>query len=340
MSGAGAACRRPIAAGLAWDAADVLDTGSWCRQLSTAQRSAIVQAAKAHVGLADPEALQKSFDLPELVDEVAAWQDALASGLGFLLVRGFPVEELTSVQTELAYMGVGLQLGSPVSQNARGDLLGHVRDERIEHLDPTVRLYQTRERQDFHTDGADIVGLLCLHGAKAGGESRLASSWTVYNRILAERPDLLEVLYQPFAWDRNGEESPGEDPYFSLPVITDVAGAPRLFFIGWYIRDAQRHAAAPRLTAEQVDAIQLIERIANDPSVHVEMDFRPGDLQWLANDRILHCREAYQDADETELRRHLLRLWLAARDYTHVDERLRSGIPRRAEVIDQGAASA
>jgi hypothetical protein len=43
---------------------------------------------------------------------------------------------------------------------------------------------------------------------------------------------------QPFAWDRNDEQSPGEDPFFSLPVIFDIGGAPRIFFVGWYIRDA------------------------------------------------------------------------------------------------------
>ena len=130
------------------------------------------------------------------------------------------------------------------------------------------------------------MGLLCLQGAKTGGESRLASAWTVYNRILEERPDLLEVLYEPFAWDRNGEESPGEDTGFPLPVLSEVADSPRMFFIGWYIRDAQRHPGAPALSPEQVEAIEMIELVANDPAVHVEMEFRPGDIQWLANDRI------------------------------------------------------
>jgi len=210
-------------------------------------------------------------------------------------VRGFPTEELTPRETEVAYVGLGLQMGTPVSQNAAGDLLGQVRDEGVVRRDPSVRPYQTRQRQDFHTDGADIVGLLCLHPARTGGQSRIASSATVYNRMLAERPDLIEVLYQPMFWDRNGEESVGEDPYFALPVISEVAGAPRVFFIDWYIRDAQRHPAVPRLTAQQSEAIELIERIANDESVHLEMDFRPGDIQWLANDRILHSRDAYED---------------------------------------------
>ena len=158
-----------------------------------------------------------------------------------------------------------------------------MRDERVERTGPEVRLYRTRERQDFHTDGADIIGLLCLHAARSGGESRLASSYAVYNEILRRRPDLLEVLYEPMWWDRNGEESPGDDPAFPMPVLNDVDGQPRVFYIGWYIRDAQRHPQVPRLTGPQLEALDLIETIANDPAFHVEMDFRPGDVQLLNN---------------------------------------------------------
>jgi len=83
--------------------------------------------------------------------------------------------------------------------------------------------------------------LLCLQRAKSGGESRIASSLAIYNEILSRRRELLDVLYEPMYWDRNNEESPGEDPFFALPVFSDAARASRMFYIGWYIRDAQRH---------------------------------------------------------------------------------------------------
>jgi hypothetical protein len=251
----------------------------------------------------------------------------LAHGRGFVLLRRVPVDLLTVEEVELAYVALGLHLGVPVSQDAAGTLLGHVRDERVERTGPEVRLYRTRERQDFHTDGADIIGLLCLHAARSGGESRLASGHTVYNEVLARRPDLLEVLYAPMWWDRNGEEAPGEDPAFPLPVVSDVEGTPRFFYIGWYIRDAQRHHQVPRLTDQQAEVLDLVESIANDPAVHVDMDFRPGDVQLLNNAVILHSREAYEDHDDLDQRRHLLRLWLAAHDFTSVDDQLRAGIP-------------
>jgi alpha-ketoglutarate-dependent taurine dioxygenase len=112
-------------------------------------------------------------------------------------------------------------------------------------------------------------------------------------------------------------------------VFTDVDGSPSIFYIGWYIRDAQRHADAPRLTPDQRDALDLIESIANDPAFYVEMDFRPGDIQLLNNAKILRSREAYEDFDDPARRRHLLRLWLAAHDFNSVEAGLRQGIPKR-----------
>jgi Taurine catabolism dioxygenase TauD, TfdA family len=326
--------RTPITTRVAWTASDVGDPHTWTIHLSPAQQAEIVDAARAveSSGAIGHEALREAFELASLQADITSWVETLRKGKGFVLVRGLPVHELSARQTELAYVGLGLQMGDPVSQNAAGDFLGHVRDEGVERTDPSVRLYQTRQRQDFHTDGADIVGLLCLEPAGSGGESRIASAATVHNRILSERPDLLEVLYAPMYWDRNGEEPDGEEPYFVLPVINEVAGTPRIFFIGWYIRDAQRHSGVPRLTPEQNDAIELIETIANDPSVYLEMDFRPGDIQWLANDGILHSREAYED--DPERPRHLLRLWLAARSFASVDDVLRGGIPPK----DRGSA--
>ena len=272
-----------------------------------------------------------AFPLPSLAADVAAWSDELADGRGFLLVRGLPVDELDEHEVELAYLGLGLHLGSPVGQNRDADLLTHIRDERLPDGTPGVRRYRTRLRQDFHTDGADVVGLLCLHRSLEGGESRLASSGAVYNELLARRPDLLEVLYEPFCWDRQGEEAEGEQPWFELPPLADVAGSPRFFYLGWYIRDAQRHPEVPRLTAAQLEAMELLEAIANDPAVHVEMDFQPGDVQWINNARILHAREAYVDAEDPAERRHLLRLWLAAHRFASVEDELRAGLGSNVE---------
>jgi hypothetical protein len=328
--------RQPVRSYALWRSADVADATQWAIALTSLHRKAIVDAAGRAMGIGRTLSTvdQSDFDLPALRAEMTHVKDILSSGRGFALLRGFPIEDLSAEATELAYVGLGLQLGRPVGQDAEASLLGHVRDEGVVREDPSVRLYRTTARQDFHTDGSDIVGLLCLHDAKTGGESRIVSSYAIYNEILQRCPQLLDVLYEPMQWDRNNEQSPGEEPFFSLPVISDIGGAPRIFYIGWYITDAQRHSQVPRLTIAQREAMDMIESIANDPQFYLEMDFKPGDIQLLANAKILHSREAYGDYDEPERRRHLLRLWLTAHDFTSVEDVLRGGIPKRERAGD------
>lgn len=321
--------RTPIESAAVWRAADLADPGRWTAVLTDQERAEIVAAtATARAQGATVATMDRQqFPLPSLAVRAEAWSRQLSDGPGFVLLRRFPIDLLDEADTELAYVGLGTHLGTPVGQDKDATLLGHVRDEGVARHDPSVRFYRTNARQDFHTDGADLVGLLCLHRAAAGGESRIASSAAVYNEVLRRRPDLLEVLYQPFCWDRNDEQSPGEDPYFELPVIHDVGGLPRVFFIGWYITDAQRHPEVPRLTPEQLEALALVESIANDPAFHLEMDFQPGDIQLLDNGRILHAREAFEDDPDPSQRRHLLRLWLVAHRYSSVEAFLQQGIP-------------
>ena len=323
--------RSPIDASAVWHAVDVADPAAWTIELTDDQRDELASVARAAHAAGRTIATITADDvaLPSLAAVVDRVVGDLADGRGFVLLRRFPIDLLTEPEVELAYFALGLHLGTPVSQDGAGTLLGHVRDERIERTGPEVRLYRTRERQDFHTDGADIIGLLCMHAAARGGESKLASSYAVYNEILRRRPDLLDVLYEPMWWDRNGEEAPGADPAFPMAVFHDVAGRmPRVFYIGWYIRDAQRHAMVPRLTDAQRDALDIIESIANDPAFHVAMDFQAGDVQLLNNAKILHSREAYEDAAPLEERRHLLRLWLSAHDFQSVEGFLRAGVPK------------
>lgn len=325
--------RSPIRSDAAWRPGEIADPAEWTVVLTDDERQEIVAAVAdaRRSGTTVATVDLASFRLPTLAPRMAEWSSLLNEGRGFLLLRRFPVDLLDEAGVELAYLGLGSHLGTPVGQDRDATVLGHVRDEGVERTHPGIRFYRTKERQDFHADGADLVGLLCLHRARRGGESRIVSSAAIYNEILERRPDLLEVLYRPFHWDRNDEQSPGEDPFFEMPVLNDIAGVPRVFYIGWYIRDAQRHPQVPRLTPEQIEAMELLEAIANDPAFYLEMDFQPGDVQFLNNARILHAREAYEDHDDPAERRHLLRLWLAAHHFSSVDEVLQGGIPRQQE---------
>ena len=96
-------------------------------------------------------------------------REEILNGRGFVLIRGLPVEGRPIADSAAAYWGIGTYFGNARSQNAKGHLLGHVRDLGLATSDPNVRTYQTTERQHFHTDSCDIVGLLCLKTAKRAG---------------------------------------------------------------------------------------------------------------------------------------------------------------------------
>jgi len=327
----------PYVSPAAWKRGSFASEDQWIHQLTQNEiqelDAALAQAKQT--GKPMSQLQRDDFPLPSLASIVGSWLRELDRGRGFLLVRGVPVERYGDADAALVYWGLGLHLGTAVSQNASGDLLGHVRDVGLERADPSLRLYKTREQLGFHTDGADIIGLLCLRPAKSGGVSRIASSVTIFNEILRRRPDLVPVLFEPFHFDRNDEQAPGEPPFFSLPLCFDVDGQLRTFYIGWYIRDAQRHPEVPRLTPAQAEVIDLIDTIAATPEFHLDMDFRAGDIQLLKNSVILHARTNYEDHDEPQRKRHLLRLWLTAHaDFRDGSELLRSGIP-----VKEGAES-
>lgn len=325
-----------------WRSADVHADRSWCITLTDTQRSTLVDAAR-RAGAADLEAdaiSRTTFPLDALADDIATWSDLLQHDRGFLLLRGFPVDQLDERETELAFIGLGAHLGTPIGQNRHSDLLTHIRDEQLPADAGPVRRYRTNLRQDFHTDAADIIGLLCLHAARTGGESKLASSWALVDALRTTRPELLDALATPMPWDRQGDVPDGQAPWFTLAPLSAIDGLPRLFYVGWYLRDSQQHADAPRLTALQLEAMEALEALANDPVFHVEMEFTPGDIQFVNNGRILHAREAYVDHPEPERRRHLLRLWLAAHRFASVDQGLRGGIAAPTVAATAGPATA
>ena len=251
------------------------------------------------------------FKLPTLNRRLLAMRQELIRGRGFAVFRGLPVGRYTERQAQVIFCGLGCHLGLARPQNAQGQLLGHVRDLGISSQDPNVRVYQTNERQTFHTDSADVVGLLCLKSARSGGDSLLVSSSTIFNELRRRWPELLAVLMQPIATDRRGEVPAGQAPYFLIPVFSYHEHHLTAIYQRQYIDSAQRFVDAPRLSSKHVQALDRFDELANNPELNFSMRLEPGDMQFVYNHALLHDRTAFQDWSRPELRRHLLRLWLA-----------------------------
>jgi alpha-ketoglutarate-dependent taurine dioxygenase len=301
-----------------WRGPEIATRGEWIEPLSAGEIDEI-EAAVMHNLQRDIASVRAAqFVLPTLAPRLARIRHEVLNGRGFALLRGLPVQRWTMQQSALAFFGIGMHFGAAVSQNAKGHVLGHVQDLGLDANDPNVRIYQTHERQTFHTDSCDIVGLLCLQVAQSGGDSALVSSSTIWNEMRARAPELAALLLQPIATDRRGEVPAGELPYFTIPVfnwhLTPQGGQMSAIYQRQYIDSAQRFASAPRLTPQHVRALDLFDELANDPALHFLMTLQPGDVQLVHNHTLLHDRTAFTDWPEPERRRHLLRLWLAPAD--------------------------
>lgn len=195
----------PIESDAAWRGEDMRrDPARWSSRLSEVEVAELHAAQKvaAASGKSMGEMTTADFPLPTLSRRIGQWRREIRRGRGFVLIQGVPVHEWTESQSETFFWCLGHHFGIPGAQNPEGDLLGHVRDQR---LTEDVRYYRTNKELAVHTDAADFVGLLCLQKAKSGGLSRIASSVAVFNELMRVKPHLVPRLFEPLYFDTKGE---------------------------------------------------------------------------------------------------------------------------------------
>jgi alpha-ketoglutarate-dependent taurine dioxygenase len=296
-----------------WTAADVADEDLWTEHLTDAELAELDASVRHALRRSDDvlELTKDDFPLPTLADRLAAIERELIDGRGFVRIRGIDRAAYTQAEMELLYWGIGTHLGLPWAQNHHGHVLGDVTDQQKRTDDHTARGNELGGiALPFHCDGSDLVGLMCLENGRAGGLSAVVSSVLIHNRLVRDRPDLAAALYEELPYDYRGEQPEGGKPYYTVPVFTEWDG--RLFVrcIPPYIWASQRHPEAPRLTDLQVEALQAVVEMADDPANHVLMELQPGDIQLIDNYHVLHGRTAYEDDRAAGRVRHLKRLWL------------------------------
>jgi hypothetical protein len=305
----------PATGAAVWTAAEMRAATRWIYTLTASDIAELDRALAAVRGKSIPFA-RAAFPLDGFGQRLAAIRRELEDGSGVLLLRGLPVDRYGLDGCRLIYWGMGVHLGSALPQNPKAELLVDVRDTGgDQYKDPTARGYHTTRRLPFHNDQGDVVGLLCYRTAKAGGLSCIASAAAIHNEILATRPDLLATLYEPYYSDVRGEEPPGRKPYYAEPRFAMHNGRLICQHGRTYIDSAQRFAEVPRLTPQQVEAMELVDKIANTERFRLDMDFAEGDIQFLNNHVVLHSRTDFEDFPEPDRKRRLLRLWMRTPGY-------------------------
>lgn len=297
-----------------WTVDTLRNDHSWVLRLTPKESAGFDAALDAAKATRKHPLDMTSDDFPLPPASAAALKRGMAmtqSRFGFSLVKGFNVQHWSVEDARLAYWCMGLHLGVGRTQNRASDFMNDVRDAGGDYKVTNGRGYNTNKGLDFHVDSCDVVALLCLHDAMRGGTSLVTSSIAMCEEIARTRPDLLDVLRQPFFYSYQGAQDPSLPPFYKCPILDETQGYFAFRTNRKNITAAQNDfAQVPRLSEAQREALDVLNQLQVDPRLCYSMQLDQGDLQLLNNYVVVHSRTDFEDWPEPQRKRHLLRLWL------------------------------
>lgn len=303
--------RQPINRPSAWRSGDFANKDAYSFTLTEDHLAAFDRAIGANrsANRVMEDITQQDFALDAIAGDVAAWRHEVLHGRGFLILRELPLDRYSEEEITTIFWGLGTYLGRAVSQSNLGDRMGHVID--VGGKDRRERAYRNSRELTLHTDRADILGMLCLRKAVSGGVSGYTSAHTIYNEMLATRPELVEHLFEGFHYHRRGEQQEGEAVVTpeKVPVLSEWEDELSVVFLRSYIEMSAAELGQP-LSEQELEALDLFETIADRDDIKLSFTLEPGEAIFFNNCVLLHNRTGFEDPPEPERKRHLLRLWL------------------------------
>ncbi len=294
-----------------WRGDELLSREDWSHTLTPEHHSEIDAALDGARDLSPEELAPDNFLLPGLAPKLKQVQENLETGSGACMIRGLDLARWTEEDAKIVFLGITSHIGTTISQSAAGDTVFSVRDAGFKDDDPRARGPNTSKKLSFHTDRCDVIAFLCLNQAKSGGENEVVSSAMLYNEIAYRRPDLLDVLMQPYLYKRHTVDTGNALKYCRQPIFSFCEGHFACAFLRVLIERAHADPEAQRMTAVQKEALDFLEEVAAEPGMQVRFSQEPGDLLLLNNWVTLHRRTAFEDYMEPKRRRHILRIWLS-----------------------------
>jgi alpha-ketoglutarate-dependent taurine dioxygenase len=254
-------------------------------------------------------ALDCDRDLKTAYEEVRA-------GKGVVLIRGLPLDAGLERFTEAVWQ-LGKRFGEALSQNAQGELIGHVIDATKE--DATPRMYRSNLELRPHSDITAMIALACWQKALSGGASVVVSGVSVHDEMRRRAPHLLAPLYRGYHYHRLGEEGPDEEPTtpYRVPVFANQDGQLSVRYQRAGIAAGHRERGVP-LTEEDIAAFDLFDAIAKAPENRLSFYLERGEMMVINNYTVMHARSEFTNHAEPERQRRLVRLWLDAPGFRDV----------------------
>ncbi len=258
-------------------------------------------------------------DLLLLKSEILEFKKKILDGFGLFIINGaclkdFSLKEKISIYTLIAEI-----LGELIIQNIKQEKIVEIKDVG-KSMQSGGRYHETREGGSHHTDSPqwedvpDYLGLFCVHNAKKGGTNLFLSAYTIHNRILKGRKDLLDILYEKFHFDKRGEFKEGESSTVFEPIFKFKDGKLYFRYLRNYI-DAGHKIQNQPLSESQKEALIYLDNSMLEEDMIMSYDLKPDDMVFSDNHWIVHGRTAFEDSDDPNLKRLMLRTWIKDKTY-------------------------
>ena len=313
---------KPIDIEAAWKGEELFSRPEWQYRFTSEEVDELLAIAEQIQVREQPKEMGYShLALPRIAPKLEKIQDLLEHGAGAVRVQGFPAEGVEADCARKAFWTICCHIGTPVSQSAKGERIFSVQDAGFSVDDARARGPNTRKQLSFHTDRCDVIGFLCYRQAQSGGENQLVSSVAIYNHLLTERPDLVEVLMQPYWYQRHNVDSGNTQAFCEQPIFSLWEGHFAANLLRVLIERAYASPEIPEMSPRQREALDRVQEVAELPDFHVTFRQEPGEILFLNNFVTFHRRTAFTDFSEPDRKRHLLRIWLSVPNSRPLDPR-------------------
>jgi hypothetical protein len=300
----------------AWVGADIRNADWLFRLSAQCQLEIRAAAAKFRRDSLPIEGLTlRQFDMPACRDLMRSVRSALDEGVRFAVVDRLPLDELSDDEARALHWLLSSHIARPVAQKLDGTMIYDVHDTGTKATPGSgVRPDKTNMDQYFHNDNSynetqpEYVGLLCVRPAKAGGISHVISFYTVHNELLRSHKQVLTRLYRPFWFDRQGEYLNGEPRVIAGPLFHyDGKLGARL---GLHQIKGGYAMMNETLDEEGAVAIEALKSILANTALSFQFEMERGQLQYVSNLELCHRRTGFEDYQEPQRKRLLVRVWL------------------------------
>ncbi|AEO63174.1 uncharacterized protein THITE_2042740 [Thermothielavioides terrestris NRRL 8126] len=247
------------------------------------------------LGLGPDAVTRATFPLPALQARLAEASLDVHQGRGFAIVRGLDPRKYADEDNVTIFLAIASHIGEQRGlQDKKGSMLTHVTDSKPWHCDM----------------GADILALHVRSLAETGGDTFVASSWTIYKELAASYPEALAALCDP-SWPI---QVSGNPPRYILAPLLHVSEDKIMASLdpgrlGLHPATARtgQGSPVPDLSPLQHEALEVLSMLAS--KYRYRLDMKQGDMIFINNLALLHARDSYVDP-KTGPGRHLVRLWL------------------------------